>query len=63
MTRKQNFKKITIGWNRKENTNKCYFFFNFFYGFDKNLKSTFCRYISIVHMLKISSKSIATSYK
>lgn len=63
MTRKQNFKKVTIGQNRKENTNKDYFFFNFFYDFDKNLKSIFCRYMSIVHMLKISSKSIAASCK
>lgn len=26
MTRKQNFKKVTIGQNRKENTNKDFFF-------------------------------------
>lgn len=55
MTRKQNFKKVTIGQNRKENTNKDYFFFNFFYGFEiiflwlKNLKSIFYRYMSIVN--------------
>lgn len=30
MTRKQNFKKVTIGQNRKENTNKDYFFFSIF---------------------------------